>query len=106
MEHVWGLLVGPEEQAVRSKTQRFDESVLLDWEELPSLGRWLEKLKQHNEGVHNVWGATYNEYVENFKRVAEVSGVAKLGPHPYALRHGGAAYDYLRGRRRLDAVRV
>ena len=39
----WGLLLAPAESSVPSKTNQFDESVLVDVEELPSLGRCRER---------------------------------------------------------------
>jgi len=102
----WGILIAPEELAVRSKTQQFDESVLLDWTWLPALGSWLKRLADSSEGKQTLFGYDHRSYTATFQRLAEVTGVSELRPHPYSVRHGGASHDYLGKRRSLDEVRL
>ena len=104
--NVWGLLLAPEELAVRSKTQVFDESVTLDWAEIPALGDRLREYRRGTEAESSIWGFDSKRFDALFATVAEASGVSVLRPHPYSLRHGGASHDYLRARRTLDAVRL
>jgi len=103
---VWGLLLAPEGHGERSKTQQFDESVLVDWVHLPSFAQALRKLWATKHDDERLWRFEHQEFNQTFVRVAEVSGVATLNPHPYSLRHGGASHDVLTNRRSLDSVKL
>ena len=58
----WGILATPEELAVRSKMQQFDESVLLDWAWLPALGGWLRRLGDSSDGMQTLFGYDHRSY--------------------------------------------
>lgn len=104
--NVWGILLAPESEGVRSKTQQFDESVTIDWVHLPALGRRLHALKRSAGRREELWGLGHRAFSLTFARMAEISGVASLRPHPYSVRHAGASDDYLTGRRTLEQVRI
>ena len=94
----WALLLAPEEECMSSKTQQFDESVLMDWPELPGLrGRPKEEM---------LWARSQKEYSTAFAKWAEVSGVHVLAAHPYSARHGGASWDALLKRRSLQEIQA
>jgi len=102
----WGILIAPEELAIRSKTQQFDENVVLDWMWLPALGEWLRRLTKDKNQQEPLFGCDHQRFNTLFQRMAEVTGVSELKPHPYSVRHGGASHDYLGKHRTLEEVKL
>ena len=102
----WALLLAPQEEKRSSKTNAFDESVLLDWSDLPALGRGLARFRRGKSGRTPLWTLSQPDYTKQFVRFAEMSGVSCLAPHPYAVRHGGASFDALHKRRTLGEIRL
>ena len=102
----WALLLAPQEEKRSSKTNAFDESVLIDWLDLPALGRGLAWARRGKTARMSMWPYNQQQYNALFVRFAEMSGVSCLAPHPYSLRHGGASFDALHKRRTLGEIRL
>ena len=103
--NVWGILIAPEELHIRSKTQAFDESVTIDWK-TPAISMWYRKLTIGRKLDDSLFSLCYVQFNKLFGRMAEISGVSDLRPHPYSVRHGGASHDYLTEKRTLEQVRL
>ena len=104
MEH-WGLLLFPWEDTRGSKTAEYDESVVLDSKEFDQLGPQLQQLKKRAGERGKLWTFSYTQYLEKFKRYAELAGLQKMNVHPYMVRHGGASRDSLLGLRSLLQIK-
>ena len=100
----WAVLLAPEEEAVTSKTQEFDESVLIDWPGLWGLYQLLRRHVAPLSATDALWTFDHKEYNMMFARVSELAEVNKLVPHPYSLRHSGASHDSLLRRRSIEAI--
>ena len=99
------LLLAPYEDLRPSKTGVFDESVVLDVQDIPALEYALrDAVRDRSPKVH-FFNLSYREYTEQFKRVCELTGVDILEPHLYSLRHGGSSHDYLVKKVPLDEVK-
>ena len=96
------VLLAPFEGQVATKTGKLDDSVIIDWKELPSVTKILAKLAG-NRGDQKLWSFNHTEFNKKFAEHAEKSGVSALRPHPYALRHGGASFDAFHRRREVGA---
>ena len=101
----WAILLFPAGEGRASKTQQFDESVVMDWD-LPGLATRLKELKTNRRGSARLWTFDYIKYKEKFNTYVNLADISNLEAHPYAIRHGGASHDCLHGRRTLDAVRA
>lgn len=99
------LLLSPLEGGIPGKTQEYDESVLLDWPRLPGLTVALGMLMKHKRDDDLLFNLDYRTYLEQFNRLAELTGVNILKPHPYALRHGGASHQYLTKQLAIAAIK-
>ena len=102
----WSLLLSPQELGRGSKTNQFDESVLVDWKELPALNRALKCRKERLLKDDPLWPFEHKEFNKLFVRYSEHSGVHLLSPHPYSVRHGGASHDALHQRRPLMEIKA
>ena len=96
--------MAPEGEVVTSKTQEFDESVLIDWPELWGLYQLLRRHVAPLSATDALWTFDHKEYNMMFARVSELAEVNKHAPHPYSLRHGGASHDSLLRRRSIEAI--
>ena len=82
-----------------SKTKQFDESVLVDWENIAGPRHALERLRNARRGEELLWHTSQAEYSKKFKHYAEMSEVHILGAHLYSVRHRGASLDALNAKR-------
>ena len=81
MTAAWAILLAPSYQAIPSKTQAFDESVLLDWEVFVKIHHVLLDISRAD--IDFAWHMPYTVFLRKFHLYAEVSGVhAVLKPHP------------------------
>ena len=53
----------------------------------------------------NFWPLSKTELGAGFKADVERGGLAVLSPHLYSLRHGGASWDLVTGRRSLPEIK-
>ena len=100
----WGFLLSPAEQQLGSKTGQLDESVLMDWDEVPGISRALRKRHRELKPIERFWPFTKEQITQSFKEDVDLSGVHLLAPHFYSFRHGGASDDFMTGRRRRDEI--
>ena len=100
------LLLAPEEEGIPSKTRQFDESVILDRDDIPGLFTALSQQKARRHGATTLWSIGFQRYGELFKKYSAASGVSCLQPHPYSVRHGGASDDALRRRRTMLEIKM
>ena len=100
----WGLILGPLESGKPNKTGEFDESALIDWEELDCIGPFMRNLQLRPPGSF-VWNFTQAQFHASLVEASLLGGTDILHPEPYALRHGGASHDALSKRRGLSSVK-
>ena len=96
---VWSVVIAPEEDLVCSKTQTFDDTVLLD---VPAfLGPMLGELAAGRDPQGFLFRATAPQMLYSMKTACELLNLAPT-LNWYQLRHGGASADVL-GRRRAGS---
>ena len=88
-EH-WGLVICPEEMEVATKTQEFDDSLLLDSHWIQILRPALRVLKEGDQN-RRLWSFNYPDFVKELGKACEASGVPKMVP--YEMRHSGPSHD-------------
>ena len=98
----WGINIGPLESGIPGKTGIFDESLMID--RMLWLNPWLKILKENAGDMDRVWPFPLHRHALLFARAVHDSGLQSLKPTLYAIRHGGASEDLLRGTRSLEAV--
>lgn len=89
------LLLAPWGLGQTGKTGEFDESVLLRRPELPAMTHALRAMARREPRSASMFRLSYREYTQHFHRLAQMTGVSVLDPHPYSIRHGGASHDFL-----------
>ena len=77
----WALLLSPETGLVASKIGAFDESVLLDSVEMPSLGAALARQVRGKSAEEPLWRLDQRAYGAAFGRWAEATGVDAVTVH-------------------------
>ena len=70
----WGVLIVPEEFAVCSKTQQYDENIGLDGVWPPALGEWLRQLTKDKNRKAPLFGYDHQWISMTYQRIAEVTG--------------------------------
>ena len=101
----WALTLHPFELSKPSKTQEFDESVLLDTAESAFLGPLLYELGSRRGLEQPLFGIDQAHFGRAFKEACITLGLQTLGPPtPYQLRHAGASWDFAAGLRNLAEV--
>ena len=101
----WALTLHPFELHGASKTQEFDESILLDRPEAVFLGPLLHRLALAGRMELPLFSLTQAEFGRAFRAVSEKLGLLALGTAtPYQLRHAGASWDFAAGTRTLAEV--
>ena len=101
----WAILLSPQEDKRGSKTNQYDESLIMDWD-LPALWKRMRLQLKGKSGKDRVFSLSQASYSKAFALEAELSGVKVLGPHVYSVRHGGASEDALSGLRDLAAIQA
>lgn len=90
-----------------SKTNTFDNCILLDDTRMPWLGDLLGELKarrRKEDGDGALMCPLYAQARRMYKRAIRLAGPGWMRLNPYAHRHGGASRDRLRGLRDLREV--
>ena len=85
----------PEEEAARSKTGEFDNSIPLDLGRQEWLGRVLLRYKAHcnRNPKGKVVCIDYNIFRKNLAGACSALGVDVLGITAHSFRHSGPSYD-------------
>ncbi|CAJ1460170.1 unnamed protein product [Effrenium voratum] len=102
----WGFVLHPEEIGIPSKTQGYDETILLDLDYHQGIGAAIQRFIQggklrENQVILQHSNAEVNHFLESQQ---ESLGLQKLGLHAYRFRHGGALHDYVNKFRQLASV--
>lgn len=101
----WGLILGPVELRRSTKVGEFDESVLMDVPELKWIHPYMSELAPRQPPTKPVWPFDCADYCRRFLKASRLAGTRCLGLYPYSLRHGGASFDALQGRRPLAQIK-
>jgi hypothetical protein len=96
----WSIQIAPQERLQPSKTQTFDDTILLDAS--PGLGPLLGQLAQHRAPDAVLFQISPDEVRQHWMQAVEVLGFKGLVQ--YQLRHGGASSDLLSQRRPLSEI--
>jgi hypothetical protein len=88
----WGLVVYAEEIGIASKTQEFDDSLLLDSEWIQSLRPVLAVMKEGNPEA-SLWTFESCRFVAELTKACEDLHVPRMVP--YEMRHSGPSHDRL-----------
>ena len=101
----WALVVRPQEVGVPLKTGEFDKSLLLDSEGFDYLSQSLARLKSLRSAEKMLWPMNLEEFGKFFHGALKTLGLDHLGITLYSLRHAGASWDLLTGRRSYEQVK-
>ena len=83
----WAFILGPFESGTPAKSKEFDESVILDLEELHWIYPFMAVLKRENANK-NFWPFSQTQYHALVTESAVLGGVSVLQPEPYMLSSG------------------
>ena len=99
----WTLVLHPMELGRPSKTNRWDDSRMLDLDEHQFLAPALARLRGPGEGSdRKLFSFDYPTWARAYRRAGLELGLEVLGPPTlYGLRHAGASLDYALGRRTM-----
>jgi hypothetical protein len=101
----WAITLHPYELERPSKTQEFDESILLDKVDSVFLGPLLYRHAVHHGLEQPLFVTTQRQFGEAFRAACTVLRLDKDGPpSPYQIRHAGASWDFAAGDRTLAEV--
>ena len=76
----WGVLLAPSEEQIGSKTGQLDESVLMDWDEVPGIGRALQRRLEGLGPAEPLWPVEQDELMATFRGDVNCSGVHVRNP--------------------------
>ena len=99
----WSVLIAPEEEKVPTKTQNFNDSVLMDSALLDWMGPFYEKIHA-SDSTELVWDFTYSQYVVAFRRA--VAELRLKDVVPYQMRHSGPSIDLANGARTMEEAQT
>lgn len=106
-QHIfWGLVLHPRELGMASKTQEYDEVVLLDLPTYHLVLPALAALRSLTPVGHRLFEFSQADAAQRFRAVSLRSGLAALTPVLYQLRHGGPSADIAAGRRTVEQVKL
>ena len=100
----WSLLMSPEEQLIRSKGGRFDDSIPIDNNYFLPAGQFFQALTANRSMTDRLWPFSHQQLISAFKRAAMRTGVDVPQPALYVLRHSGASHAALGGFRAVPAI--
>ena len=101
---VFSLVIREEESGIPSKTDTFDDSVILDRPDLLWMDRLWQALIVGRPGHANLILMDQNEIAREVKTISEELGCSKLGVVAYSLRHGGPSWDFREKFRNRDEI--
>jgi hypothetical protein len=100
----WLVLLHSEDTGLRSKTGKFDESIVLDSDWAHWMSPILTALTEHRPESERLWPFSHEELLSKYQLVLNQCNL-DVEKSIYALRHGGASHDALHKLRPLDAFR-
>jgi len=96
----WAVILHPHELEISSKTEEFDEALLLDNPEFGFLATWCARRRSLGNLDGLAVDLTYQQWASAYQQAALALGYQALGPPVlYQLRHGGVSHEALTGRR-------
>ena len=101
---VTAIIISPMERLEPSKTNTYDDTILLDSIDFPNLGTMITDLARRRKDHSFLFG----DFKTDELRTAfeDASQLLKLPPLVlYQLRHGGASHDLLYRRREMEAIK-
>ena len=101
---VTAIIISPIERLEPSKTNTYDDTILLDSIDFPNLGSMINDLARRRASHFFLFG----DFKSDELRTAfeNASQLLKLPPLVlYQLRHGGASHDLLYRRREMEAIK-
>ena len=88
-----------------SKTQEYDESILLDSQDSSFLGPLISDLARRRGPTLPIFSISQKDVASALRKAALSLRLANLGPiTPYRLRHSGASWDFASGKRALGEI--
>ena len=99
----WALVVNPVEDRIPGKTGLYDSSVLWDidiW-----FGEVFSILVTGRHPEAPLWTCSPARVIHVLQQATDTLALHPLAPCRYALRHGGASDDLVKGRRTLDSIK-
>ncbi|CAE7797631.1 unnamed protein product [Symbiodinium sp. CCMP2592] len=105
----WGFVLHPFECQIPSKTQEYDETLMLDLACHQQLGAALWRcLKVQtmppNQNIFSVTAGALNQFMEEASQALNLQALGYL--HLYRLRHGGVSHDFSHNLRSLQEVQL
>jgi len=101
----WALTLHPYELHRPSKTQEYDESILLDRADSAFLGPLLFRLAQARGRGLPLFVVTQKQFGASFREACLRLGLDQGNlPTPYQLRHAGASWEFAAGVRTLAEI--
>ena len=100
----WVMIIRPQEVGHPAQTGEFDKSPLLDVEGYEWMSKPLQRVKKLRAGHPRLRLILTEEFGNVYRAAFKHLGLANLGLTLYALRHAGASYDLLTGRRDYQGV--
>ena len=106
-QHVsWSLLLHPFERGACSKTQEFDESLLIDAQMVTSLGSAIKRHVAHKSSTEKLFSTKQKEMPRLLNWAARRLRVPeRMKLCMYMMRHGGASHDFGSKQRTLQEVK-
>jgi hypothetical protein len=99
----WSILAHPWQAGRPSKTNQYDDSILLDSQWRPAVSAAAEILHRDTPRQAPVATLSHATWQQEVSRSANLLGLES--PHLYTLRHSGPSEDFLRGRRTLTETK-
>ena len=101
----WALVLHSQEAEIRSKTGRFDESIVLDGPLMAGIEPLLSALVADRPHADRLWPFSHAELLARYQTCIRECRLGALETSLYALRHGGASHDTLHKLRSIEQVR-
>ena len=92
----FSLVIREEQSGIPSKTNTFDDSVILDRPDLLWMDRLWRALKTGRPEHALLIPVSQNDLAHDIKNIFEELGCSKLAIVAYSLRHGGPSWDFMK----------
>jgi integrase len=102
----WSVVLHPREKGMASKTQEYDEVVLLDQPDHKFLDKLWRAVWDGTSPGTKIFGFSQSAVAQMFTTTALEAGLGILRPVLYQLRHTGPSMDIATGRRSIEGVRA
>ena len=101
----YSIVIRSSEIGVPTKTQTFDDSVVIDRSDLAWMDSWWAVLRRGCPPEAPLFpNITQEQYSKDIKLALEKVGAAALHPTAYSMRHGGPSWDFMTKSRTLEEI--